>query len=128
MKSIFATTSRKTHLLFLQYVSFLSSYPFRLIRLSDFHQIWFYTKMSFGISSGVGVTKLISSVPLFSDFFLALSKHTLDIEYHGNVWQVSPQLSCDSKNLRGVFACSKILLTEKLTNRALVTPTPDHIS
>ena len=26
--------------------------------------------------------------------FSVLSKHTLDIEYHGNVWQVSLQLSC----------------------------------
>ena len=30
----------------------------------------------------------------------------------------------DSKNLRGTFARSKILLAEKLTNGALVTPTP----
>ena len=43
--------------------------------------------------AGVGVTKPISSVSLFSDFS-ALSKHTLDIEYHVNIWQVSPQLSC----------------------------------
>ena len=33
---------------------------------------------------------------------------------------------CASKNLTGTFARSKILLTEKLTNRALVTPTPDQ--
>ena len=31
---------------------------------------------------------------------------------------------CDSNNLRGIFDRSKILLTEKLTNGALVTPTP----
>ena len=31
---------------------------------------------------------------------------------------------CDSNNLKGAFARSKILLTEKLTNRASVTPTP----
>ena len=30
---------------------------------------------------------------------------------------------CDSNNLKGSFARSKILLTDKLTNRALVTPT-----
>ena len=30
----------------------------------------------------------------------------------------------DSKNITGTFATSKILLTEKLTNGALVTPTP----
>ena len=31
---------------------------------------------------------------------------------------------CDSNNLRSNFARSKILLTEKLTNGGLVTPTP----
>ena len=31
---------------------------------------------------------------------------------------------CDSGNLTGTFAKSKILLTEKLANGALVTPTP----
>ena len=31
---------------------------------------------------------------------------------------------CDSRNLTCTFARSKILLTEKLTNGALVTPTP----
>ena len=34
--------------------------------------------------------------------------------------------TCDSKNLKGTFAISKILLVEKLTNEALVTPTPDQ--
>ena len=32
---------------------------------------------------------------------------------------------CASNNLRGTFARSKILLTEKLTNSALVTPAPN---
>ena len=32
---------------------------------------------------------------------------------------------CDLKNVTGTYARSKILLTEKLTNGALVTPTPD---
>ena len=31
---------------------------------------------------------------------------------------------CDSKNLTGTFARSEILLTEQLTNGALVTPIP----
>ena len=43
--------------------------------------------------SGVGVTKPISSVPLFSEF-LEMSKESLAIEYHVYIWQVSPQLSC----------------------------------
>ena len=39
---------------------------------------------------------LLSRFPPFFYFpiFSALSKHTLDIEYHRNIWQVSPQLSC----------------------------------
>ena len=42
---------------------------------------------------GVGVTKPIFSVPLFSTF-PSLSKQTLAIEYRVHIWQVSPQLSC----------------------------------
>ena len=34
---------------------------------------------------------------------------------------------CDANNLTGTFARSKILLTEKLTNGALVTPTPGFV-
>ena len=67
---------------------------------------------------------LLSQFPPFHYFpkFSALSKHTLAIEYHVYIWQVSQQLS--SNNLRCTFDRSKILLTEKLTNEALVTPTP----
>ena len=36
----------------------------------------------------------------------------------------SVKYECDSKDLRVTFASSYILLTEKLTNGALVTPTP----
>ena len=42
----------------------------------------------------MGVTKPISSVPLFSDFFSIPSNHTLAIEYHVYIWQMSPQLIC----------------------------------
>ena len=39
---------------------------------------------------------LLSRFPPFRYFpnFSALSNHTLDIEYHVYIWQVSPQLSC----------------------------------
>ena len=37
------------------------------------------------------------------------------------------KFECDANNLTGTFARSIILLTEKLTNGALVTPTPDHL-
>ena len=43
--------------------------------------------------SGVGVTKPISSVPLFPKFS-ALLKNTLTVKYRVYIWQVSPQLSC----------------------------------
>ena len=43
--------------------------------------------------AGVGVTKPISSVPLFSEI-LVMSEETLAIEYNVYIWQVSPQLSC----------------------------------
>ena len=68
-------------------------------------------------------------------YFSASPKSMLAIVYNVYIWQVSPQLSChatcqiwmwwcDAKNPTGIFAGSKILLMEKLTNRALVTPTP----
>ena len=48
-----------------------------------------------GVTSvpGMGVTKPISSVPLFSSFS-KLSNHWLPIEYHVHICQMSPQLSC----------------------------------
>ena len=56
--------------------------------------------------------------------------HKLAIEYHIQIWQVSPQLSsaavtpddkyeCEWKNLRRTFIRSKILLMEKLMNGVL---------
>ena len=62
--------------------------------------------------------------------FSAFSKHTLDIEYHMNIchrsWAAATPVKYefDLKNLKENFARSKILLMEKLTNGALVTPHP----
>ena len=80
---------------------------------------------------------LLRQFPPFRYFpiFSVLSNHTLTIEYHVYIWQVSPQLCCgDTCQIRmwfeesNMYFCqkkkSKILLTEKLTNRAVVTPTP----
>ena len=77
--------------------------------------------------------ELLKQFPPFRYFliFSALSKHKLAVEYYIYIWQVSPQLrcgdtcqyECDSNNLKGTFARSKILLTEKSTNVALATPT-----
>ena len=44
-------------------------------------------------TADVGVTKPIFLVSIFSDFF-KLWKHTLFIQYHVYIWQVSLQLSC----------------------------------
>ena len=75
---------------------------------------------------------LLSQFPTFRYFpnLSALSKHVVPIEYHVNIWQVPCSSAavvpvkyiCDSNNLRGTFARSKNLLTEKLTNGSLVTP------
>ena len=43
---------------------------------------------------------------------------------HSSAAVTPVKYECDSNNLVGTFARSKILLTEKLTNRALATPTP----
>ena len=51
------------------------------------------TELNYLTGQGWG---LLSRFPPFRYFpnFSALSKHTLDIEYHVYIWQVSPQLSC----------------------------------
>ena len=73
---------------------------------------------------GLGLLSQFSPFRYFPHFPL-LSKQTLATEYHVYIWQVSPvKYECDSWNLTGAFARSKILLTEKLANGALVTPTP----
>ena len=43
---------------------------------------------------------------------------------HSSAAVAPVKYKCDLNNLRGTFARTKILLTEKLTNGALVTPTP----
>ena len=43
---------------------------------------------------GLGVTKPIFSVPLFSHFFSEWSKQRLPVGYQVYIWQVSPQRSC----------------------------------
>ena len=79
---------------------------------------------------GVGVTKPISSVPLFSEFFSVIKTHvTYWISRLYSTGAVAPvKYKCDSNNLRGTFARTKILLTEKITNGALVTPIPGRQS
>ena len=79
---------------------------------------------------GVGVTKPFSSVPLFSEIFNIIKTHyVLNIKFifgrcRRSQAAVTPgKYECDSKNLRDTFVRSKILLTEKLTNGALVIPT-----
>ena len=78
---------------------------------------------------GWGFSKPISSVLLFCEF-LALSKHTLAVEYNIHIWQVLPQLGWSNtcqiymwfKESYRYFCRIKNLLTEKLTTGGLVTP------
>ena len=47
---------------------------------------------------------------------------------HSSAAVTPAKYECDAKNLTGALTGWKILLTEKLTNRALVTPTPDELN
>ena len=76
---------------------------------------------------------LISQFHPFRYFpnFSALSKHILAIEFiFDRCRRISAAVAlvkykCDSNNLKGIFARSKILFMEKLTNGALVTLNPE---
>ena len=78
---------------------------------------------------------LLSQFPPFRYFhnFSEPPKHTLAFECHVYIWHVSPQLSCGDtcqiwtwlKEFNEYFCKIKIVLTEKLANGALVTPTQD---
>ena len=87
--------------------------------------------------TGVGVTKAISSIPLFSQLYRYYPPNTvyqLNITFifdrnHSSLAAVTPvKYECDSKRPRDNYTKSKIYITEKLKNGALVTPTPDHLS
>ena len=86
------------------------------------------------VSAGVGVTKPISSVPLISRLLNIVK--TLFAYWIScvdrccrSLGAVTPvKYECDANNLTGNFARPKILLAEKLTNGALVTPTPGEAS
>ena len=81
----------------------------------------------------VGVTNTISPVPSFSQFLgviKILATHAISRSYLAEIAAVvvtSVKCRCDLKNLTCKFARSKISLTEKLTNRALVTPPQDML-
>ena len=84
------------------------------------------------INLGWGLLSRFSPLGYFPNFSTA-PNYMLAIEYHVHIWQVLQQLGCGGtyqismwlKECNRYFARSKILLTEKLTNGALVTPTPD---
>ena len=74
-----------------------------------------------------GVTKPIFSVPLFSTFSVIVKTNVsywISRLYLAGVAVTPVKYECDPGNLTGTFAISKISLTEKLANVALVTPTP----
>ena len=91
-------------------------------------QIWYKEQTQHNYNWG-GVTKLVSSVPLFSDFFQNI-RQLLNITFIFQGCHCSSAAGTyvkyerDLENLTGNFARSKCLLTEKLANGALVTPTP----
>ena len=80
---------------------------------------------------GWGLLSQFSPFRYFPHFPL-LSKKALAIEYRVYIWQVSPQLSCGDtcqiwmwfRESNRYFCKIENLLTEKLANGALVTPTP----
>ena len=83
----------------------------------------------FALVTEVRVTKPILSISLFSNFSVLSNSDLLLIEYHINIWELLPEVSCGdtrqiwmwhSKNLTGTFAKTKMSSTEKLTNKIQV--------
>ena len=79
----------------------------------------------------------LSQFPPFRYFliFLALSEHTLAIEYHVYIWQVSPQLSCGGtcqiykwfKESKGYFCQIKNFACGEINERSFSNPHPRTI-
>ena len=103
-------------------------------RLHDAHparELWGMNISSFRVH-GWG---LLSQFPPFRYFpnFSALSKHTLYIDYHIYIWQISPQLSCGDtcqiwmwfKESNSYFCKVENFAYWEINERALVTTTPD---
>ena len=77
---------------------------------------------------------LLSQYPPFRYFtnFSALSKHTLDIEYHVHIWQTSPQLGCNDtceiwmclKELLNVLLEDKKIAYGEINERSFINPHP----
>ena len=93
---------------------------------------WVTATYKNGRVQGVGVTKLIFSVPLFSQFFRMIKtlhdiKFIFDRCHHSWAVETPAKYEHDWKYmyLTYTFAKSKFPVTEKLTNGALVTPTPE---
>ena len=81
--------------------------------------------------------RLLSQFPPFRYFphFSTSSKHTLAIEYHVYIWQVSPQLSCGDtcqmwmwfKESNRYFCKIKNLGSEEINERNFSNPHPGQI-
>ena len=74
--------------------------------------------------AGVGVTKPISPVSLFLLFFTIVD--TLVAYWMSRPYLTGVKYEMDFYNLTGIFSRSKISLTDKLANGALVTSNPDR--
>ena len=70
----------------------------KICQILTFHWIWQNLQLIINVTidSRAWVGVLPRQYLLFYHFpnFSALLKHTLTIEYHVNIWQMSPQLSC----------------------------------
>ena len=95
-----------------------------LVTLLDFFLI-----LSFILAQGGGVTKPVSSVLLFFNIVKTHISYWISRLYLTGVTPaaVTPvKYECDSTNLAGTSARLKILIIKKLTDKVLVTPTPEQ--
>ena len=69
------------------------AFSFKKMHLKISSAKWRPFCLGLNVLTTCGVTKPISPVPL-SSYFSTLSKHTLSIDHHIDIWQATPQLSC----------------------------------
>ena len=87
------------------------------------------------IRPGIGVTKLISFVPLIPHFSI-FRKCSLPIEYHVHIYHVSPQFNCRDtwqlwpwlKGCKLYYTKLNICIMKKLMNGVLGIPTPTPLA
>ena len=90
--------------------------------------LWKHINISFDLGGHLANFLRFVTFPFFAEY-----QDRLRTEYHVYISQMSPQRIYSNTNInviqriKEVFLMrTKIVITEKLTNRALVTPTPYH--